>query len=442
MARVRILGTFAVVALLGCSPPSPPTAPPSSARSPGETQIATPVPSPTPDRNAGWRSDLESLIPAMDRVHPDLTHGVSRPDLDGAIDDLIATIPSATDDQLMTGLLRIVAMVSADGCDGHTGAFIWGSGAYPVDSLPLRLWLFGDEVVIVAALAPYLPLVGTRIDTVDGHPIADVVEALTPMIPKDNDQTIRLLLPRYLLMPQVLRGLGLAEDGDVTLGLSDAAEATRSVDVAPIPMADYNAWAGPYGLHLPVDPKVQYLARIDDALWWAPQPDGETMFVQYNRVDPLPSADLAELRDALHQPAIARVVLDLRHNYGGEVSALDPFMNVINDPELDAAGRLFVITGRNTFSAASLLAARLDAETEATFVGEPMGGCPSLYGDSSDVTLPFSGIVVSVAGTFNVGVSANDPRKTIEPEIPIELSREEWAEGSDPALGRITTFVP
>jgi hypothetical protein len=71
-----------------------------------------------------------------------------------------------------------------------------------------------------------------------------------------------------------------------------------------------------------------------------------------------------------------------------------------------------------------------------------MGGCPTLYGNSSDVTLPFSGIVVSVAGMLQIGASADDGRRTILPDIPVELTREEWAQGSDPALGRITTFVP
>ena len=432
------------LALVACSPTTPTAlesvAVTESASAPPAT--ATTLPSPTEDRNAGWRSDLEALVPAMDRIHPDLTHATPRAALDGAVADLVATIPDATDEELLDGVLRIVAMVSADGCDAHTGAFVWGTGTYPVESLPLRLWLFGDEVVVVAALPPFEALVGSRIDSIDGHPIADVVASVTPLIPKDNEQTIRLLLPRYLLMPEVLRGLGLADRGDVMFGLTDQAGATSTIDVAPIPMASYNDWAGPYGLHLPADPEVQYLSRIDEALWWTTEPDGETLYVQHNRVDRLPSATLVELRAALHGPGIARVVLDLRHSFGGEVSAMDPMIGLLEDPAVDQPGKLFVITGRNTFSAASLLVARLDTHTEATIVGEPMGGCPTAYGNSSDVTLPFSGIVVSVAGMLEIGVSADDERKTIEPDIPVELTLGEWASGSDPALGVITTLVP
>jgi hypothetical protein len=444
MTRHKVLAIFMALAIAACSPPSPTSLPSPSAADRASEVPPTPTlaPSPTADRDAGWRADLEGLIAAMDAIHPNLTHGTSREALDAAVTELAATIPTATDDELMVGVLRIVAMVSADGCDAHTGAFIWGTGTYPVDSLPLRLWLFGDEVVIVDALAPYQSLVGSRIDTLDGLSIAEVIGEVTPLIPRDNDQTVRLLLPRYLLVPQVLRGLGIAGDGDVTLGLTDAAGASQPIDVEPIPMAEYNAWAGPYGLHLPADPDVLYLSRIDEAAWWTRLPDADTLFVQWNRADHLPLGTTSGLRDALRQPDVVRVVLDLRHNYGGEVSAMEAMLDLFTDPAVDQPGRLYVITGRNTFSAASLFVARIDRDTEAAIVGEPMAGCPTAYGNSADATLPFSRIVVSVAGMLEIGASADDGRATIVPDIPAELTREEWANGSDPALGLITTVVP
>jgi hypothetical protein len=444
IGRLAIL--VALVALGACSPSPPSAAPPASVSpTPGSTTAAA-TPASTQDRVAGWRSDLATLVPGMDRLHPDLGHGTPVADLNAAVASLLADAPTLTDDQLMVGVLRVVAMVSARGCDAHTGAFIWGTGTYPVESLPLRLWLFpteqADSLVIVDALPPYQDLIGSTIDTIDGVDEAQVRKDLASVVPRDNDWTVRLLVPRYVLIAQVLRGLGIVHDGPVSLGLTTPDGSPRTVDVQPIPMAGYNAWAGPYGLHLPADPNVQYLSKIDEAIWWAMQPDGQTLYVQYNRVDHLPLATLAGLRDALHGPAVNRVVLDLRHNFGGEVSALDPILADFDDPAVDQPGRLFVITGRNTFSAASLLVARLDAQTEATIVGEPMGGCPTSYGNPTDLTLPFSGIVVSVAGMLEVAVSATDTRPTIVPDIPLELSREEWANGGDPALGAITTLVP
>lgn len=398
-------------------------------------------PAATVDRVSGWRSDLDLLVPGMDQLHPDLTHDVTLEALNAAVDELAAEVPDTTDDEVMVGVLGIVAMVTAAGCDGHTGAFIWGTGTYPVDSLPLRLWLFEDEVVIVDALPPYEDLIDTRIDSIEGRPIAEVLAALDPLIPRDNAQTVRLLTPRFLLIPQVLRGLGIAGDGPVALGLtlSTGVEDVRLVE--PVPVAEYNAWAGPYGLHLPSDPDVLSLSNIDDDLWWQVLPDTRTLYVQYNRVEFQTAGVLDELGAALGDPAIERVVLDIRHNFGGEVRALDPIVELFTNVARDLPGQLFVITGRNTFSAASMFAARLDADTDATFVGEATGGCPTLFGDSTDLDLPFSGIHVSVATELSVGVDPNDPRDTIEPDRIVPLTREAWRDGIDPALEHIVVDV-
>ena len=448
LTKRRAAGVLATLALAACSTIAPTAPTRQSPAAVGTQPVSTPTaaPSPSADRIAGWRADLQALIPGMAGIHPDLTHSTSRDVLDRAVADLIATIPTATDDELMAGVLRIVALVSAKGCDAHTGAFVWGTGTYPVDSLPLRLWLFpselGDALEIVDALPPYQDLIGSTVGQVEGKEIKVVQQLLEPLIPRDNNSTVRLLLPRYALIPQVLRGLGVADAGPVTLGLTSADGSSRTIDVQPIPMAAYNAWAGPYGLHLPIDPDVLYLSRIGDALWWQRLQDPATLFVQYNRMDRLPPGQINDLRAALHEPDVARVVLDLRHNYGGEVSEVDRMIGLFDDSAVDRPDRLFVLTGRNTFSAASLLLARLDRDTGASIVGEPMGGCPTAYGNSRDLTLPFSGIVVSVATMLEVGVSADDTRSTIEPDVPSVLTADDWAHGSDPALGMITTLVP
>jgi hypothetical protein len=379
----------------------------------------------------------------MARLHKDLYHGVSESALARAAAELLATVPAASDDELLDGVLRVVAMVSAGGCDAHTGAYIWGAGHYPVDSLPLRLWLFGDDVVVVAALAPHADLIGKRITAVNGHPMADVLAALDPLIPRDNEQTVRLLTPRFLLIPQVLRGLGLAGGGAISLTV-DQGEGTTpsSVDVDPIPMAAYNAWAGPYGLHLPADPKVLYLSRIDDALWWQPLHGGETLYVQYNRVDRLDSTLFADLGAAMRDPAVGRVVLDLRHNYGGELHALDPMVALFQDPAFDEAGRLFVATGRNTFSAGSLLVARLKRDTAAEVLGEPMGGCPTFWSDPATLDLPWSGIEVGVADDVAVGVDPVDTRHGILPDAAAELTLDDWRAGRDPVLDGLVVSGP
>src|SRR5262249_54473251 len=176
-------------------------------------------------------------------------------DLQASVDALTTAAATATDDKLMVGILRTVALVSRHGCDAHTGVFVWGTGRYPVDSLPLRLWFFGDDLYVVDPLDPYRSLIGRRVVGLAGHPIVEVVSSVAGLVPRDSSQTVRLILPRYLLIPQVLRGLDLATPGsiDVQTVSADGAQPT-STTVTPIATAAYNAWAGPYGLPLPPAP--------------------------------------------------------------------------------------------------------------------------------------------------------------------------------------------
>jgi hypothetical protein len=372
----------------------------------------------------------------MEAMHPDLFHGVSKASLEADVARLEDEVPELNDDQVMVEVVRLVARVSADGRDGHTGAFVWGPGSsYPVGSLPLRLWLFPGGVFVVDALPPYGDLVGSRVEAVGGHPIDEVLAAIDPLVPRDNEMTVRLVTPRFLLIPEVLHGLGLVDDtGPVALDLVDADGGASTVEAEPVPMSDYNAWAGPYGLHLPPRPGPLYLSDSEEPLWdQVPAGDPSTLYVQYNRVEFLDDDILRRLRRDVALPDVRRVVVDIRHNYGGETHAFPVVARIL----ARAAGEgrtLVVITGRNTFSAASLFSARLERTTDAVFVGEPMGGSPNLYGNSRDILLLHSGIDVAVATQYYVGSTPDDPRLTIEPDVPVSLTSADYFAGRDPAL--------
>ena len=434
---VVALATLLSGACRGNGPPERSEPPRESASSPN-APVASPAssaPSAEPvDRVAGWRSDLDDLLPRMESMHPDLYHGVSEASLREDVARLMAGVPEMNDDEVMTGVLRIVARIGAEGRDGHTGAFVWGTGTYPVTSLPLRLWLFPDGVFVVDALPPYRDLVGSRVEDVAGHPIAGVLAAIEPLVPRDNDATVRLVTPRFLLIPEVLHGLGLIEDtGPVPISVVGPAGAASTVDVEPVPMYEYNSWAGEYGVHLPPTPGPLYLSNTGEPLWDRPLPSSHALYVQYNRVEFLYADTLDRLRRDVARPGVQRVVVDIRHNFGGETHAFPAVARILERAAAD--GRtLAVITGRNTFSAASLFAARLERNTDAVFVGEPMGGSPNLYGNPRDLRLSFSGIDVGVATRYYVGSTPDDPRLTIEPDVPAELTSADYFAGRDPAL--------
>ena len=71
---------------------------------------------------------------------------------------------------------------------------------------------------------------------------------------------------------------------------------------------------------------------------------------------------------AIADPAVRRVIVDIRHNFGGETAGYRPIAAALVAGAAAWTDGLFLITGRNTFSAATLFAADLAAQTEVTFV--------------------------------------------------------------------------
>jgi len=138
-----------------------------------------------------------------------------------------------------------------------------------------------------------------------------------------------------------------------------------------------------------------------------------------------------------------RLILDLRGNGGGNNYLNQPLVHaVIRRPELDRTGRLFVIVDRGTFSAAVSLAADLERETHALFVGEPTGAAPNSPGDPAHVTLPASGLVVRISTVLWQGSDPRDPRAFIAPNFPVMPTWADWLGHRDPALAAIDAYRP
>src|SRR5262249_58624860 len=112
---------------------------------------------------------------------------------------------------------------------------------------------------------------------------------------------------------------------------------------------------------------------------------------------------------------VDRFVLDIRQNGGGSAQLNTPFIHgLIRSDKVNQPGKLFVIIGRSTFSAAVLLVGDLVKHTRAIFVGEPTGGKPNHYGmggisGQTSFTLPNSRLVIEHSNEFmQRGVPGDD----------------------------------
>jgi hypothetical protein len=418
------------------SPSSPPalSAAPSAAPS-----VASLAPSPRPsaalDRVAGLRADIDALLDARDTVHPNGWHGMPRAEWVTAADVVKAKAPTLTDDQALVELVRLAAMPSWNGRDGHSGIFLTpGGGTHPY---PIRLWQFSDGLVITAARAPYEDLVGSKVTAIGGHGIDEVMRLAEPLSPRDNPSSLLAFAPRYTGVSEILSGLGVIDRaGPATFSLVGRDGTARDVTIEPITVEEDVVWHSGQPLRLPPT-DAPWLRDQAKTLWWSYLADSDTLFVQYNAVEPGIDAIADEILARAKEDDVARVVVDLRHNGGGDNTTMRHFEDVLRDPAINRPGRLVVLIGRLTFSAAANFATDLEQSSAATFAGEAMGGSPNLYGDARQIDLPSGGQSLFIATRYWERSTAADQRVTIVPDIAAELSSADYFAGRDPVLQAI-----
>jgi len=95
---------------------------------------------------------------------------------------------------------------------------------------------------------------------------------------------------------------------------------------------------------------------------------------------------------------------------------------------------VYVLMGRNTFSAAQNFLNRVERWTDATFVGEPSSSSPNFVGEENEILLPWSRLRGSLSNRYWQDSDPWDDRPWIEPDLPVALTAGDWFEGVDPVL--------
>jgi hypothetical protein len=206
-------------------------APPSSAQHAPEPDVDASLASPRTLTADQWQSDVRFLAGAIRERHPRPFHSVSEEAFAAATDRLVSSLPGLDYPQILTEISRLVTLLGEG--DGHSRArftprFI--GGQYPV-----RFWLFADGLFIRSAAPGTAGLAGRRVVGLGGVVTEEALARLSEVVPGDNDFNRRLRMAGYLLMPEILQGLGLADESGLELELETAGGGRESVRLAPIP---------------------------------------------------------------------------------------------------------------------------------------------------------------------------------------------------------------
>ncbi len=401
-------------------------------------------------REEGWRYDLALLAREVKRKGYAPFRQISQTEFDASIRKLSDSISKLTDMQIIIEITKLVAKLG----DGHT-AVTPGPNARPEfhKTLPLKFYLFKEGLYVIAVDPKYKELLGAQVLRFGNHTVDEVVAALDPLISRDDsDIWVKETAPYRMRSLPLLNGLGLISDPTkVQLTIRDTDGRTREVTIAS-DLSEPNIW------NVQPNPKAWinvpestagalplYLKNMSTNYWFEYLPDSREVYFQYNTILDNPQEPLAKFADRLFQfineHEVEKLVIDMRWNNGGNASLNQAVLKgLINSGKLSQRGKLFIIIGRRTFSAAQNAAALFERYTNAIFVGEPTGSSPNFIGENLFFTLPYSKLAASVSDLYWQGSWPNDYRTWIAPQIYIPPTFEAYRTNRDPVLEAILAY--
>lgn len=394
-------------------------------------------------RQAGWRSDLNFLAEEIERMRFNAFRKISTADFRREVDRLASAVPRLSDEAVIVGIMRILNTLG----DAHTNAIPEGIPKW-TKTLPVHFQLFEDGLFVTAADSAGAAVVGAEVLEVGGRPIKKVLAMLDSVTSDDNARTIYRNGPGYLRFPQVLYGLGLLRNGErlpVTIRDARGVRRTVVIETTPNDPTFSRIAAHPKWIHAinatPGELPIGFRDRRTPH-WFEHVPESKMMYFQFNSVvntqgEPL-AAFLRRLFAAVDSTAAEALVIDLRWNNGGNSLLLPPLIQgIVERPRLNQRGKLFAITGPYTFSAAMNAATMLDRHTQVMLVGEPTVSSPNFVGESNVVTLPWSGVPVSISDYFWQTSWPTDYRASLAPELYAPLTFHAYRAKRDPAMEAI-----
>lgn len=397
-----------------------------------------------------WREDLRHMAREMEARHKNLFHTTTRGQFEGAVRRLHERIPALARHQIVVELARIAASVG----DGHTNVAPTRDPKIGFRTLPFKLYLFGDGLFVRAAERGHAELLGARVVKVGDLAVDEAVARAREMVGRDNEMGVKFFAPLLLAMPEVLHALGLSDGPDAARFTFEKSGRQQTLTLKPHGPADLLppdtdlTWLPKEGWVDMRDgaPRPLWLKDPKNKFWFERLPGSKVVYAQVNEVNNKADESLADfskrLLDFVEANDVDKLVLDLRLNRGGNGSLLRPLVVGLIKSKVNRPGRLFVLMGRGTWSAAQFLLNRLQAYTDVLFVGEPSGSKGNHYGDSRRITLPHSGLTVRVSIYYWQEWDPWDVRPWTAPHLTAELSSEDYRAGGDPALKAALSYVP
>jgi hypothetical protein len=411
---------------------------------------------------AQWREDLQfavdTFLPRDRSFSPE-----ARQQFRTAIAELQRTVEGKTDDQIIVEFARAVALAG----NAHTRLYLLRNRS-ELRRYPIRVWWFADGLYVVRATPEYSELLGAKILRIAGHN-AEQVKQLVGALFAGNASWRTYMSAYTMTSPDVLIGLGLIpSDGKAEIEFTnrDRKKVKRRLeplplrrtdqpteswwDLCPTRPRDDGSWLSSLSLdaaRLPL-----YLQNTERQYWSQYLQTERLFYIQFNRSGNAPMGpSLAEFGKRalteLQSAVVIKIVVDLRFNTGGDLSIGRPFINQLAAFAKERQIKVYVITGRATFSAGIFHAMQLRQNVNAILVGEPIGDVLEIWSEGGNLLTPNSRLSLHYADRLHSYSPLERPEfkqylvtdtdlsiTNAMPDILVRMSARDYFAGRDPAL--------
>jgi C-terminal processing protease CtpA/Prc len=388
-----------------------------------------------------WVEDINYLKENLEKKHKSLYHKITKEEFQKQCEDLKKELNKLTDFQVKLRMKEIVASIG----DAHTSLSI-GEGE-KVAYYPIGVDWFGEELKIYAAEKEHKDIIGKTLVAIDGTPVNEIMNKINKLIPHENQQWLKVINVSYVNLEQVLKELKITKGNEAKFTVKDdkGIESNATLTAKEFQQNNLITVQDSY-TEKPIAAQYDENDPNWQLYWYKYIPEDKIMYFQYNQCIDRDTAktsgyenfeQLPRFRDItdklikeLNEKDVDKFVIDLRYNSGGNSMLMDDFVSQLYDvKKLREEGKIFVMTGRQTFSSGVMACRSLKNSTKAMFFGEPTGGNMNGYGDIQMLTLPNSKLEAS----YSTKYFELDPsyKEGFVPDVVMEQSFDNYLKGID-----------
>ncbi|NAS29922.1 tetratricopeptide repeat protein [Flavobacteriaceae bacterium R38] len=397
-----------------------------------------------------WQQDVRFLQKTVNEEFPFLFKKITAKEFNIAAEELYKEIPNLQEHEIIVGFSRLVSLFKY----GHSYVS-FHQKPFEFSEFPFRLYEFNDGIYIQGTHKNYPKAVGAKVIAIERKPVYEVLKAIEPTVEAENSQYFKAYGINNIRYPEVLHSQRITNtlQSKITLTLEkNGHQFEQEFTILPnkkrIPLTyrfveQKNDWLSARNQ----DKTPLYLKNLDKIYFYEYLPEQKTVYVRHSRI----RNDASETIEAFYKRVfefienndVEKLVLDVRLNGGGNNFLLKPIITgIIEAKKINQNGKLFVIIGRNTFSACQNLVNRLDNYTNAIFVGEPTSENINFYGDASPVQLPNSKLKVQLSFAWWQDKASWYNDKWLAPQLAADMSFDQYKNNEDPALDAVFSFDP